>query len=253
MEDLRIKLQYFAEEDVVDTDTADTESAEDGVGEQTETTENVTSADPDNAKKQTEKLFTQAELDEKITKRMAREKGASALLEKLAKRQGVSVDDFVKNVESAISEQEVNTYSKEKGISQDLAQEIMQMKQELADTKEINQKLAKEKELQDEWKAFSTEFPNVKPEDIPKEVLDQASKGTKLVDAYSRYEYKRLVSTQDDVKKNAIKEYLEGKLKYEPVEGSGATVVTTSSKPKTFDDARKQALEFLKNSKEFKV
>lgn len=253
MKKLRIKLQFFAEEGAdttAETTPAETES------EQTVTTENVTSGKNEDAgeKTQVEKLFTQQDLDAMINKRMAREKGASSFLEKLATRQNMSVDDFMKSVETAISNQEIQNYSEEKGVSQDIAKEMFEMKQRLSDIEAEKNKLAKDKELQQEWKEFNDEFPDVKPEDIPKEVLDNASKGVKLVDAYSRYAYKQLKSTQEDVRKNAVKDYLAGKLKIEPVEGAGSSVVVAPpSAPKTFDEARKQSLEFLKNSKEFRV
>lgn len=251
---MRIGLQFFADAEGVDTG-AEATTTDDGVVEQTENTEDVTSDESQNVeKKQVEKSFSQADVDEIINKRMAREKGASSFLEKLAKRQNMSVNEFMKSVDEAISNQEITNYSKEKGVSTEIAKEMFSMKQKLTDMEEKNNQFEKEKAIQQDWKELKEEFPDVTPDNIPKEVLDMASKGTKLVDAYSRYAYKQLKSTQDDVKKDAIKDYLAGKLKIEPVEGAGSSVVVApESQPKTFEEARKQAMSFLANSKEFKV
>lgn len=251
---MRIGLQFFADAEGVDTTEAEATSTDDGV-EQTETTENVTSDESQNVeKKQVEKTFSQAELDEIINKRMAREKGASSFLEKLAQRQNMSVNEFMKSVEEAISNQEITNYSKEKGVSNEIAKEMFSMKQKLSDMEAQNKRFEKEKAIQQEWKELKEEFPDVAPENIPKEVLEMTSKGTKLVDAYSRYAYKQLKESQDKIKQDAIKDYLAGKLKADPVEGAGSTVVVApESHPKTFEEARKQAISYLQNSKEFKV
>ena len=54
------------------------------------------------------------------------------------------------------------------------------------------------------------------------------------------------------MKQQAIKEYVE-KLKtgQRPVEGSGSSPVIVTDTPKTFEDARKQALEVMRQTKQF--
>jgi len=263
---LRIKLQFFAEESVEvsgaseETTVEETENVESVDKEQTENTEDVTSVETEttdatnekSAKK--ERTFTQAELDNAISKRLAREKGAGDFIEKLAKRQNMTMEDFMKSVDDAINQEEIDKYSEEKMVTPEIAKEFLEMKHQLEDLTAYKKEIEKKESTKKDWEDFSNEYPDIKPEQIPQEVLEIASKGTKLVDAYARYENKKLKSEQENIKKQAIKDYLEGKMEYNPVEGAGSSAaVTTSSTPKTWEDARKQSFAFLNNQKEFKV
>ena len=106
---------------------------------------------------------------------------------------------------------------------------------------------------------------DVKTDVIPPEVFQKAElyqksrgkEGESLVDAYIKHDYvsvkgqyKDFESKKEELRQNAVKEYLEGLKKgNKPVEGSGSPPVVVPSEPKTFDDAKKGALEFLKQSK----
>ena len=121
-----LDLQFFAEEVADTTPTAETTTTDVEVGEQTETTENVTPAEPAKVESnKSEKQFTQAELNALVEKRLAREKGAGDFLEKLAKRQGLDVDAFMKSVDEAIANEEVKSYSEQNNVSEEVAKKVL--------------------------------------------------------------------------------------------------------------------------------
>lgn len=250
-----LDLQFFAEEVADTTSTAETTTTDVEVGEQTETTENVTPAEPAKVEgNKAEKQFTQAELNALVEKRLAREKGASDFLEKLAKRQNLDVDAFMKSVDDAIANEEVRSYSEQNNVSEEVAKKVLGLEQEVSALKADKEKAEKENATRKEWEDFAKEFPDVKPDSIPQEVLDMAANGSKLVDAYSRYAYKQLLAGQESLKQDVIKEYLAGKIKTEPVEGSGGNAVAVQKEaPKTFEEAKKQALALFRTQKEFKI
>ena len=250
-----LDLQFFAEEVADTTSTAETTTTDVEVGEQTETTENVTPAEPSKVEgNKAEKQFTQAELNALVEKRLAREKGASDFLEKLAKRQNLDIDAFMKSVDEAIANEEVRSYSEQNNVSEEVAKKVLGLEQEVSALKADKEKAEKENATRKEWEDFAKEFPDVKPDSIPQEVLDMAANGSKLVDAYSRYAYKQLLVGQESLKQDIIKDYLAGKIKTEPVEGSGGNAVAMQKEtPKTFEEAKKQAMALFRAQKEFKV
>ena len=250
-----LDLQFFADEVADTTSTVETTTTDVEVGEQTETTENVTPAETSNVDgNKSEKQFTQSEVNALVEKRLAREKNASGFLEKLAKRQNLDIDAFMKSVDDAIASEEVRNYSEQNNVSEEVAKKVLGLEQEVSVLKADKEKAEKDNATRKEWEDFAKEFPNIKPDDIPQEVLDMASNGSKLVDAYSRYAYKQLKASQEKLKQDTIKDYLAGKIKAEPVEGSGGNAVAAQKEaPKTFDEAKKQALALFRTQKDFKV
>lgn len=250
-----LDLQFFADEVADTTSTVETTTTDVEVGEQTETTENVTPAETSNVDgNKSEKQFTQSEVNALVEKRLAREKNASGFLEKLAKRQNLDIDAFMKSVDDAIASEEVRNYSEQNNVSEEVAKKVLGLEQEVSALKADKEKAEKDNATRKEWEDFAKEFPDIKPDDIPQEVLDMASNGSKLVDAYSRYAYKQLKASQEKLKQDTIKDYLAGKIKAEPVEGSGGNAVATQKEaPKTFDEAKKQALALFRTQKDFKV
>ena len=55
------------------------------------------------------------------------------------------------------------------------------------------------------------------------------------------------VENIDAISNKAIQEYLDKKRTYAPVEGGGASLVQVSQTPKTFEDARKGAIELMRS------
>ena len=115
---------------------------------------------------------------------------------KKARELGMSVDEYIEQVENYEREQEKE---KEKarleeminnGVPEDVAKEVIatsqlrkQLEEEKAQLKEREEKAKAENDKNKQYADFVEQFPNVKPEDIPKEVFEKAQ-SSDLVSAY---------------------------------------------------------------------
>lgn len=115
---------------------------------------------------------------------------------KKARELGMSVDEYIEQVENYEREQEKE---KEKarleeminnGVPEDVAKEVIatsqlrkQLEEEKAQLKEREEKAKAESDKNKQYADFVEQFPNVKPEDIPKEVFEKAQ-SSNLVSAY---------------------------------------------------------------------
>lgn len=115
---------------------------------------------------------------------------------KKARELGMSVDEYIDQVENYEREQEKE---KEKarleeminnGVPEDVAKEVIatsqlrkQLEEEKAQLKEREEKAKAENDKNKQYADFVEQFPNVKPEDIPKEVFEKAQ-SSDLVSAY---------------------------------------------------------------------
>lgn len=139
-------------------------------------------------------------------------------LEKYAKSKadelGISVEEYMDRVEKyeeeqkkAQEEQELEEMI-ENGVPDSLAREILagrqlrfeyqKMKNEMKEWKESTQK---EEEKNKKYQEFLEKFPDVNPEDIPKEVFEEAEKSS-LSEAYMKWQLKELKSQLDVAKTN---------------------------------------------------
>lgn len=123
---------------------------------------------------------------------------------KKAKELGMSVDEYIDQVENYEREQEK---AKEKarleeminnGVPEDVAKEVIatsQLRKQLQEKenalKEQEEKTKKENDKNKQYADFVEKFPNVKPEDIPKEVFENAQ-NSNLVSAYKDWLIKDL-------------------------------------------------------------
>ena len=129
-------------------------------------------------------------------------------LEKYAKEKadalGISVDEYMNQVEAYEKQQERQREADEledlinAGTPEALAKELIagrqqrkQLQQELNDIKAEREADKKEKEKNQEYQDFLEEFPDVKPESIPKEVFEDAENST-LKEAYMKWKLKEL-------------------------------------------------------------
>lgn len=135
----------------------------------------------------------------------------SSFLSKLAAQSNTDIQGLMDSVEAKVM-------ANEKGISEDIALERVKLNRERAEfeaqkntkTEPAEQKAAPaetqqsvaEAKRQDEFIAFAQEYPDVKPETIPKEVWEEFNKGKSLVGAYSRYENKQLREKLDAMEQN---------------------------------------------------
>lgn len=129
-------------------------------------------------------------------------------LEKYAKTKadelGITVDEYMDRVEAYEKEQQkaqdearleefINN-----GVPEDIAKEVIatgelrrQLQKEQNELKAQKEAERKEKEKNQEYEKFLSDFPDVNPEDIPKEVFEDAENST-LSDAYMKWQIKEL-------------------------------------------------------------
>lgn len=134
---------------------------------------------------------------------------------KKAKELGMSVDEYIEQVENYEREQEK---AKEKarleemisnGVPEDVAKEVIatsQLRKQLQEKenalKEQEEKTKAENDKNKQYADFVEQFPNVKPEDIPKEVFENAQ-NSNLVSAYKDWLIKDLETKLQIQKQNA--------------------------------------------------
>ena len=136
----------------------------------------------------------------------------SSFLSKLAAQSNTDIQGLMDSVEAKVM-------ATEKGISEEIALERVKLNRERAEfeaqknakTEPAEQKTEPAAEQQqsvedakrrDEFVEFAQEYPDVKPETIPKEVWEEFNKGTSLVGAYLRYENKQLREKLEAMEQN---------------------------------------------------
>lgn len=129
-------------------------------------------------------------------------------LEKYAKEKadalGITVDEYMDRVEkyeeNQQREQEQNELNElvDSGMPEALAKELIagreqrrQLQKELNDIRAEREADKKEKEKNQEYQNFLKEFPDVKPDDIPKEVFEEAENSS-LKESYMKWKLKEL-------------------------------------------------------------
>ena len=129
-------------------------------------------------------------------------------LEKYAKEKadalGITVDEYMNQVEAYEKQQERQREADEledlinAGTPESIAKELIasrqqrkQIQQELNDIKAEREADKREKERTKEYQDFLDEFPDVKPENIPKEVFEDAE-NSNLKEAYMKWKLKEL-------------------------------------------------------------
>lgn len=139
-------------------------------------------------------------------------------LEKYAKTKadelGISVDEYMNRVEAYEKEQE-KAKEEEKmqefinnGVPEDIAKEVIagaqirnQLQKELNELKAEREASRKEAEKNKEYEDFLKEFPDVKADEIPKEVFEEAEKSS-LSNAYMKWKLKDLQNQLSVAKTN---------------------------------------------------
>ncbi|MBR0473190.1 MAG: hypothetical protein IJI98_10920, partial [Methanosphaera sp.] len=139
---------------------------------------------------------------------------AEVYLKKKADELGISVDEYMDQVEAYEKQQKAERDQErleemiESGVPEELAKEViataelrrqLQLKENELKEKE-KQTEAKEKE-EKEYQDFLKNFPDVNPEDIPKEVFEEAV-NSDLSSAYMKYKMKDLENQLKIAKQN---------------------------------------------------
>lgn len=139
---------------------------------------------------------------------------AETYIKNKAEELGITVDEYMDQVEEyekqqkAEKEQERLEEMMESGVPEELAREViataelrrqLQIKEnELKEREKENEKKAKENQ---EYEDFMKNFPDVNPEDIPKEVFEEAV-NSDLSSAYMKYKMKDLEEQLKIAKQN---------------------------------------------------
>lgn len=141
---------------------------------------------------------------------------------------------------------------KQQGIDPQILNKYLESNPELQYARQVIEQQKQQEDFNKQANELFSAYPNLNPKDIPEEVFRiQQEKGLSLLDAYEKHQYQQYKSMDlEKIKKEAVQEYIkkvkEGNL---PVEGGGSGPVIQTEVPKTWDEARKQALEYLKNNK----
>ncbi len=182
-----------------------------------------------------------------------------SLIEQQAQQYNMTPQEYIEAIEQQRQEAEKQRYI-EQGLDPDLINELVEKHPAVQYANQIKtqeqQRAEEQAKFNAETQEFAEMFPDLDPSKVPQSVWDQVAqirqeKGLSIVDSYLR-----VTRTQqpniEEVKQQAIKEYVE-KLKtgQRPVEGSGSSPVIVTDTPKTFEDARKQALEVMRQTKQF--
>ncbi len=127
---------------------------------------------------------------------------------------GITVDEYIRQVKQYEKEQEKQKEADEleelinAGTPESIARELIasrqqrrEMQQELNDIRAEREADKKEKEKNKEYQEFLKEFPGVNPDDIPKEVFEDAEK-TSLSNAYMKWKMKDLEAQLSVAKTN---------------------------------------------------
>lgn len=165
----------------------------------------------------------------------------------IAKQYGHLGINTVAELETALEKQKYE----EAGIDPEVVNDIISKHPAI---QKANQ-LIGQQHLQKEISELKSEYPELNInglEDLDKlpnvdKIYDRhVNKGLSLVEAYRAVNGGQKVDVAK-IKEEGIKEYFEKlKTNRKPVEGGGAAPVVVTEKPKTFEDARKGALEMLR-------
>ena len=187
-------------------------------GEQ-ETTEETTQETP---QEKQERLFRQADVDRIIQERLARERQKYetelknnphlSYLEKKAQRLGITVEKLIENDQKWEQQQKLNELV-QRNIPKEYAEKLLkvdeleQWKAQQEQQRQAEQQRQQQQQYKQQMYAeFLQMYPEVKPEQIPKEVWQMVQQGHRLASAYAIHENKLLkqqYQTQEANAKNA--------------------------------------------------
>lgn len=139
---------------------------------------------------------------------------AEKYIKQKADEMGISVDEYMDQVEEyekqqkAEKDQERLEEMMESGVPEELAKEVIataelrrQLQQKENELKEKEEASKKKEQENKEYEEFMKNFPDVNPEDIPKEVFEEAV-NSDLSSAYMKYKMKDLENQLKVAKQN---------------------------------------------------
>jgi hypothetical protein len=153
------------------------------------------------AQEKQERLFKQSDVDRIIQDRLAREKQryeaelkkhpVLSYLEEKAQKLGLTVEQLIENDRKFEEQQALNDLI-QKNIPEEYAKEMLENRKFREQYQTEKQQREQQEKEQKMYLEFLEAYPDVKPEDVPAEVWQEVAKGRNLLDAYVRYENKRL-------------------------------------------------------------
>lgn len=151
-------------------------------------------------------------LKEKLTS--LQESKAEVYVSRKAKELGMTVDEYIDHVidyereQERLREEERLEEMIEKGVPEDVAREVIatsQLRKQLQakenELKEAEEQKQQEKQKNKEYEEFIDAYPDVKAEDIPKEVFEKAEESS-LKEAYQEWRIKELEKEISIMNKN---------------------------------------------------
>ncbi len=188
------------------------------------------------------------------------EKAATERFNKLCAKLGGTMPDgspiqTVDDLEKALEYQEMQALAAEKSVPVEILQELTETKTTAQQALDKLSAYERKEALAAEATALSADpkwgdFYKAHEADITA-VADRAKcdlNTAKLI-VYDQLGPERVDA--DAIANKAIQEFIEGKRKdYKPVEGSGATPTQVVGTPKTYAEAREQAMAYLRSAKE---
>lgn len=127
-------------------------------------------------------------------------------VERIAKQNGMDVQTYLRAVEDYERQQEIENMSQQNNLSPELAEELYLLRQERQQKEVMSRQQQHEESQRKEYIDFISQFPDIKPEEIPSDVWEIKANNPHLsiTDAYIRHEYKSLRNKEVAQKTNHV-------------------------------------------------
>lgn len=198
----------IADNEVEFTDTRVNETVEvaDPQTEEVESTSEVQTVDKTETQRVAQRI---KEATEKAKQEALENHKGIKLIEKLAKQNNMTVEEYVSAVEEQEEKEKIKQLAEQKGIPEEFAKEFEQLKKKTEmleiTQKELENKKKEQKEFDDFYNFFKNDTGKVLTDIsmIPEEVYKIKEKTNKsLTDSYITHKYNELKKAQDIIKAN---------------------------------------------------
>lgn len=122
------------------------------------------------------------------------------LVARLAAQSGISVEEYVKNVENQLQAAEINRM-KEAGMPEEYARRMLELERKEKERAAAEAETRRKEEVNRDFREFVAAYPEVKR--FPPEVVQAIKGGQKPLEAYRAYESQQLKAEIAALKKNA--------------------------------------------------
>jgi hypothetical protein len=213
---------------------------------------------PENQDTPPEKTFTQTDIDRIIGERLSRERQKYTPYEQLisneARKYNMTPDQYIQAIQQQEAESERQRYV-EAGLDPDLVDQRVANHPAVQWAQQFMTKQQQEQQFQSQAMELLQAFPELDTKSIPPEVFKlQNQENLTLLDAYNRVMAPKFAANRKQIEEEAVKNYLSRKGSRVGVteSGSATTPIQEVKSPKTFEDAKQNALAFMRNKGGFK-